>query len=79
MCANFTEKDEGKSVIDADGDEVGIVSDVEHGTAYVDPDPDLTDTVKSQLGWGEADEETYALQEDNVETITDEEIRLERR
>ncbi|AGB38847.1 hypothetical protein [Natronococcus occultus] len=43
MCANITENDEGKSVIAAD--EVGIVSDVEHGTAYVDPN--LTDTITS--------------------------------
>lgn len=73
--ATVTDDDEGKKVVRGT-DTVGRVVDVEHGTAYVDPDPGLTDTVKSKLGWGDADEDTYPLQDETIEEITDDEIRL---
>ncbi|ARS91333.1 hypothetical protein [Natrarchaeobaculum aegyptiacum] len=78
MCAEFTKDDEGKRVVDADGEQIGIVESVESGTPHVDPDPGMADTIKSKLGWGDADEETYKLDEQNVESISDDEIRLER-
>ncbi|WP_265110051.1 PRC-barrel domain containing protein [Halosolutus halophilus] len=78
MSANFTADDEGKRVVNAQGDEIGVVHDVERGTAHVKPDPGMTDTIKSKLGWGDADDETYALDADSVERITDDEVRLGR-
>ena len=72
----ITEDDEGKEVVGPDGEEVGRIVDVEHGTAHVDPDPGITETVMSKLGWGDRDEDTYPLQEASVETITDNEVRL---
>jgi hypothetical protein len=73
----LTEDDEGKRVIDSFGDEVGRVIEVEHGTAHVDPDPGLTEKLKSKLGWGdEEDTETYRLDEDSIEAVTSDEIRL---
>lgn len=78
MCATFTGDDEGKRVVNDNGDDIGIVSEVDDGTAYVDPDPGITDTFKSRLGWGDADEETYSLDQRNVEAITNDEIRLKR-
>lgn len=75
MTTEITEHDEGKKVV-ADGEQVGMVSRVEHGTAYVDPDPGITDKVKSKLGWGDRDEDTYPLQEESIEAVTDDEIRL---
>lgn len=78
MCANFTDDDEGKRVVNAEGDEIGIVEKVERGTAHVDPDPGMTDTIKSKLGWGDSDEETYELDADHVESITDDEVQLGR-
>jgi hypothetical protein len=74
--AQFTEDDEGKTVVNADGEEVGIVTAVEHGTAHVDPDPGITDKIMSALGWSDQDEDTYPLQEESVEAITDDEVRL---
>jgi hypothetical protein len=68
--------DVGKTVVDGDGDEVGIVSAVEHGTAYVDPDPGITTKLKTTLGWEETDDDAYPLQESAVETVTDDQIRL---
>ena len=69
------ESAEGKKVVHGD-DTVGRVVEVRHGTAYVDPDPGITDTVMSKLGWGDADEDTYPLQEETIEDVTDDEIRL---
>lgn len=76
MATTVTEDDEGKRVVRGD-DTVGRVVNVERGTAYVDPDPDLTDTVKSKLGWGDEKEDAYPLQEDMIDAITDDEILLE--
>ncbi|MFC4548727.1 MULTISPECIES: PRC-barrel domain containing protein [Halorussus] len=71
----FSDSDEGKPV-KMDGEKVGMIKTVEHGTAYVDPDAGITDKIKAKLDWGERDEDTYPLQERAVDTITDDEIRL---
>lgn len=74
---HFTDDDIGKQVvIRAGGDPLGIVQDVEDGTAYVDPDPDLFDKVQVELNWGDSDEETYLLDESDVAKVTNDEIRL---
>ncbi|MDG5760253.1 PRC-barrel domain containing protein [Natronococcus sp. A-GB1] len=78
MCARFTDDDEGKRVVNAEGDEIGIIETVENGSAYVNPDPGVTDAIRSKLGWGDSDEESYELAERNVETVTDDEVRLDR-
>lgn len=78
MSAQFTDDEEGKRVVNENGDEIGVVESVEGDMAHVEPDPGMTDTIKSKLGWGDADEETYALEADHVEEITDDEIRLAR-
>jgi hypothetical protein len=72
----ITDDDVGKTVVDDDGDEVGIVSAVEYGTAYVDPDPGITTKLKTKLGWEDREEAGYPLQEAAVGTVTDEQIRL---
>lgn len=77
MAISLTDADEGKRVIDANGNEVGIVSTVEGETALVDPDPNLTDDIKSSLGFGDADEDTFPLQTADVAEVTDDEIRLD--
>ncbi|MFC7081640.1 PRC-barrel domain containing protein [Halorussus caseinilyticus] len=73
--AQFSESDEGKPVVMGD-EKVGMVSEVEHGTAYVDPDPGITDKIKATLDWGDRGEDTYPLQENRVDAITDDEVRL---
>lgn len=75
---NFTDDEEGKTVVNADGDEIGRIVDVRGGTAYVDPDPGMMDTIRSKLGWGDADDDTYALEDSKVEEITDRNVRLRR-
>lgn len=74
----LTESDEGKSVVNTNGDQVGRVMKVEHGRAHVEPDPGLADTIRSKLGWGDGDEETYELDDSTIETVSDSEIHLNR-
>jgi len=71
------ETDEGKTVVNSKGETVGIVTEVENGRAHVNPDPGITDTISSKLGWGSAkQDETYELEPGHVDTVTDDEIRL---
>lgn len=76
--ATLSESDEGKDVVASSGDQIGIVKEVDDHTAHVDPDPGVTDELKSELGWGDEDEDTYPLAEDEIESVTDDEVRLDR-
>lgn len=73
---NITDDDEGKQVVNAAGEKIGMVTGVKAGTAYVNPDPGIADSIRSKLGWGDVDKDDFALQEDRIDTITDDEIRL---
>ncbi|AEN05727.1 hypothetical protein [Halolamina sp.] len=70
------EGDEGKPVRSTDGKNVGRVMAVEHGKMHVKPDPGLTDDIRSKLGLGTEDENTYVLTANSIEEITDDEVRL---
>lgn len=72
----FTKDDVGKPIVDTSGEHVGRIVDTRGGTAYVDSDPDVVETVKSKLGWSDADEKDYELNGDDVKEVTDEEVRL---
>ena len=74
--ATLTEEDEGKRVVNEAGDELGRITSVEHGEAFVDPDPGLTDRMKASLGWDEADQEDFRLDAQQVEEVTDDEVRV---
>lgn len=74
--SHITDDDEGKRVINASGDRMGRVSNVEGGRAFVDPDPGVTDTIRSKLGWGKEEKDDYQLHADRIDTITDDEVRL---
>lgn len=74
----ITDEDNGKKVVDADGEEIGMISDVRGGTAYVDPDPGLGETLMAKLGWAEADREDYPLDDASIDRITDDEVHLRR-
>ena len=77
----FDETDEGKTVINSDDEKIGVVVDVRDGTAYVEPEPSLAEEVKAKLGWGdtEPDEDAFALREDWVDVVDDDEILLRTR
>lgn len=76
MATKLTDTDEGKDVVSSTGDKIGIVKDVDGGTAHIDPSPGLADELKAKLGWGDSDEDTYRLRESDIETVTDDEIQL---
>jgi hypothetical protein len=75
---NLTESDEGKRVVSHDGDDLGVISGFRGGRAYVDPEPGITDRLMSRLGWENVDDDDYPLEQSDVETITDDEVRLKR-
>ncbi|WP_222918111.1 hypothetical protein [Natrinema sp. SYSU A 869] len=81
MCANLTVDDEGKRVVNTNGKEIGVVQDVDAGVAYVEPGSEMTDSIKSRLR-RERDiadgMENYQVDEDYIDEITADEIRLQR-
>ena len=77
QTTQFTDSDVGKTVVNGNGTEVGIISAVEHGTAYIDPDPGITTKITTALGWENIDDEDgYPRQEQAVATVTDDQVRL---
>lgn len=76
MGTEVTSDDRAKRVVDSEGNVIGIVDDVDDGTAYVDPDPNVPGGVKTRLGWGPDEQSAYPLRNDAIDTITDDEIRL---
>lgn len=75
-ATNITDDDEGKPVMSSNGEQIGTVKEVRGGTAHVDPDPDMFDNIKSKLGWGDAGEDTYPLDANDIAEVTDDEVRL---
>ncbi|WP_436925922.1 PRC-barrel domain containing protein [Halosimplex amylolyticum] len=73
---NITDSDEGKKVVDSSGKEIGRVAEVSGGQAHVQPDPGVSDTVMSKLGWGSRSEDSFPLDENHIDSVTDDEIRL---
>ncbi|RBI58860.1 PRC-barrel domain containing protein [halophilic archaeon] len=76
MTVALSEEDEGKRVVDADGTEVGVVADVQHGTAHVEADEDRVEEMKTRFDAGEYGENTYALQDDDVDNVDDDRLVL---
>ncbi len=73
---HVTDDDEGKAVVDSHGEKIGMITEVRSGTAYVDADPGIAETIRSKLGWGKADQDDYPLENTRIHTITDDEVRL---
>lgn len=73
---HVTDDDEGKTVVNSKGEKMGMITEVRSGDAYVDADAGLADSIRSKLGWSEADEDDYVLKESQIETVTDDQVRL---
>lgn len=72
-------RDQGKDVLDASGQRIGMVADVRGDTLYVDPHPSLTGRIKAALDWGEMSEDVFAVQSESIERIyTDVVLDVER-
>ncbi|QLG49000.1 hypothetical protein [Natrinema halophilum] len=72
MSASLSDDDVGKTVVDVEGKELGIVASVEDGRAYVDPDPSLAEQLLASVGWEGQDDEDYHVTEDMLERVDDE-------
>jgi sporulation protein YlmC with PRC-barrel domain len=72
--------DEGKFLMDNEGEQIGIVTEVdaEEQVAYVEPEPDVAEAIIQGLGFGDADEDDIEVPADSVATVTDTEIRVAR-
>lgn len=72
---NIDESAKSKTVVTADSSMVGTIVNADNSTANVEPNPGLMDEVAAKLGRGDGDEEIYELNNDAIETVTDDEIR----
>lgn len=70
------EEDEGKVLVDAAGEELGVVTEVVNNVAYVDPNPGVGEAVMAAFGRADANADDLAVEGEIVEAVTDEEIRL---
>ena len=69
--------DQGKDVVDTRGEDLGIVSDVDGETLYVEPDPTLTEKIMSTLHWREGDREEPTVPAERIRRIDDDEVVLD--
>lgn len=64
--------DQGKDVVDADGEDLGIVSDVDGDILYVEPDPGPIERLKSVLHWRGGESDELQVPAERVRRIDDE-------
>lgn len=78
--ATLSSDDEGKFLVDAEDEQIGIVSEVDTraDVAYVDPDPGIAEAWLEGFGYGDADEDDIRVPFEAVSTVTDDEIRVPR-
>lgn len=76
--ATISEHDEGKEVLNENGDTIGMVSNVEGDRMFVKPEPGITDKIKMKLGWEDVGEEDYVVRENDIENVTEDVVRLNR-
>ena len=72
--------DEGKYLMDEEGEQIGIVTEVDPDAqvAYVEPDPDIGEAAIQGFGFGDADSDDIEVPASSVETVTDSELRVAR-
>lgn len=78
MPRDFTSDDEGKSVLTADGDMVGVIEETAGSYAHVKPHDDLSQSIRRRLGWTEEGEDTYRLDKSKISKFSGDEVHLKR-
>ena len=68
--------DEGDSVVDDQGETMGIVTAVDADAIYVDPDPGLTEKLSAKLGWTDRDDAEYTIEASDVAGVEGGDVRL---
>lgn len=76
MTTDLTEEDEGKRIVTANGNDLGMIVEVREGTPYVDADPTLFEELETELDLGDPEDDAYPLPTAEVATVTDDEVRL---
>ncbi|ELY67805.1 hypothetical protein [Natrinema versiforme] len=76
MSPTFTDDEIGKPVESADGETLGTVATVDGETAHIDPEPELTDSIKAVLDWEPASGDIVPLEGDAVDEITDDAVLI---
>lgn len=74
----FTDDEIGKHVETASGETIGVVVSVDGATAYIERDPSALDAINALFGRETDEEGTAPIDEDDVETVTDDAVHLER-
>lgn len=71
-------EDEGKFLMDVEGEQIGIVTavDPDEQVAYVDPEPGVADSIVQGLGFGDSGDDDIEVPAGSVETVTDSELRV---
>lgn len=72
----LSEDDIGKKVVNNEGEIVGQLTGFELNSAHIDPDPGLMDSIKSKLGLQHPDEDDIILDINQIESTTDDTVRL---
>lgn len=75
MPTTVTAADEGKPVIDSNGDRLGTVAVVEEDVAFVEPDGRIRPAVVAALGWS-GEQQDYPLRNTAIATVTESGIHL---
>ncbi len=77
VSPTFTTDDVGKTVESAEGEALGIIESVDDETAYVEPDPGVTDSIKATLDWETRPGDAVPLPDNSVRRVTDDAVELE--
>lgn len=75
MSFNVSADEEGKPVIDSNGQSIATVVRVDDGIPYVDPESDFDSTARLALGWEGATGQCRLLPA-HIDTVTDSGIYL---
>ncbi|UPV99058.1 PRC-barrel domain containing protein [Halorussus gelatinilyticus] len=77
MTVAITEDDVDKTVVDAEGQKVGTVTEIHHGAARVSADEETVEEMQTRLPQGGIDERTYAVHDESVADITEDRLVLD--
>ena len=68
----------GDPVVNAKGERIGMVTEVEEeaNALFIDPEPGITERIRAVLGWGDVDDDDYRLEAEAISRITDDQIEL---
>ncbi len=73
-AVELSQSEQGKDVVDETGQQIGMVAEVEGQTAYVDPEPGLTDRLKARMNWGGHGDDDYPIDSSQIKEITDDSV-----